>query len=400
MGNKLDKNEENITNLNNSIVSDIVLIESALLKFEHYLNDAKQQVYLKHAQFETKLGEKLKQIENLTSDIFQKNDYLKRKLNRTRRYSFLNQQIIFKFKESNKQLEDILIESFYFNLNNQFTLEKKIKYLHLYNQFETIDCTNSIPPNCYNFMIIPLNRNRIFYCCGVFEKKSFLKITNKYGFELKRCSISPTMYYRTFQAYNDCIVGLFDDVSNESNYILVYDQQTLEIRASSRYFNKSNNNNKFDLWSILDEQIIVRTNDTYEYTVYNFNLELKFTLNLTRFINEAGLKNSVFLTGLTRNCIYLFVSKLIKKIDRKTGTIEGDINFETDIKSYLNVKMDSNENFLIKHNSLNKLTYHNKDGKLLAENQSDLLKYFNFFELTHQNDIFFCDTLKRKIYFI
>ncbi len=94
--------------------------------------------------------------------------------------------------------------------------------------------------------------------------------------------------------------------------------------------------------------------------------------------------------------------KKVKTIDKKTGLIKGNIDFEKDIeiKSNLSIRFDSNECFLIKHTALNSITYFNKQGKLIAENSSDLLRFFNSFDLTNQNDICFCDNLKRKIYFI
>ena len=147
--------------------------------------------------------------------------------------------------------------------------------------------------------------------------------------------------------------------------------------------------------------------DAREYTVYNFNMELRFTLNISRLINETGLKSSVCLTGLNENQIYLYYSvlKTVKTIEKKSGSIVGDIEFEknAEIKSSLNIKLDSaNMNsFIIKNNaSANSIGYFDRQGKLLAENSLDLLKQFIQFDLTHQNDICFCDNLKRKIYFI
>ena len=181
----------------------------------------------------------------------QKNEYLKRKLLRTKRYSFLDQKVSFKFKEFNKKFDDIIIEEYYFNLNRRFCLEKKIKYLHLYNEFECVD-TDQIPAECYNFIILPLNRNRIFYCCGIFEKKSYMKITNKYGVELHRSPISPSHYYRQFMAYNEHIVGLFDDKSNQVNMIEIYNHYLDQLQR--RTFKT-----RLELWSVSHDQLILRT---------------------------------------------------------------------------------------------------------------------------------------------
>ena len=50
MGNKTDKNQENLTYLNNTIISDFVLIESSLFRLEHILNEARKTVSSKHLQ--------------------------------------------------------------------------------------------------------------------------------------------------------------------------------------------------------------------------------------------------------------------------------------------------------------------------------------------------------------
>jgi len=50
MGNKTDKNQENLTYLNNTIISDFVLIESSLFRLDHILNEARKTVISKHLQ--------------------------------------------------------------------------------------------------------------------------------------------------------------------------------------------------------------------------------------------------------------------------------------------------------------------------------------------------------------
>ena len=396
MGNKTGKNQENITNLNNTIISDLVLIESSLFRLEHFINEARNSIGLKHLQYRAKLADKLNNIDNLSNDIFQKNEYLKRKLNRTKRYSFLSQQLVFHFKACNKTLNDIILEEYFLNMNRKFNMEKKIKYLHLYNEFEIVE-TDQIPANCYNFIILPMSRNRIFYCCGMFEKKSFMKITNKIGNELSRKPIDPNNYYRQFLVYNETVVGLFDDSENQTNKVEVYDQYLNKLASKTL-------KPRIELWSIANDQVVLRTTDSYEYTIYNFNLDLRFTLNLSRIIDETGIKNSIFLTSLNTTQIYLYYAMLnfVRKIDKKTGTFLSDIEFENgiEIKSNNSIRMDTEQNFVIKQNSTNKIFCFNRDGKLLAENSFDLLKHFNLFDITRENDICFSDNLKRKVYFI
>jgi hypothetical protein len=105
-------------------------------------------------------------------------------------------QLLMNFYANNKKFAEIFSDAF-FNINKNFTLAKKIKYMHLYDDFEILS-TDEIPQNCYNFIILPLSREKLFYCMAIFEKRSFMKITNKTGIELHRTNIDVDYYYRQF----------------------------------------------------------------------------------------------------------------------------------------------------------------------------------------------------------
>ena len=105
-------------------------------------------------------------------------------------------QVLLNFYANNKNLTEIFSEAF-FQFNKNFTLAKKIKYMHLYEDFEILN-TDEIPQSCYNFIILPISREKIFYCMAIFEKRSFMKITNKAGNELHRTNIDGNYYYRQF----------------------------------------------------------------------------------------------------------------------------------------------------------------------------------------------------------
>jgi hypothetical protein len=160
---------------------------------------------------------------------------------------------------------------------------------------------------------------------------------------------------------------------------------------------------KLDLWLLDNEQIVLKSNNNHEYTFYNYNLELKFTLNLSRILLESGYRNSILLTGFNQSEIFLYYTakKTLKKLDRKTGSTLSLIELEgAEVRSYLNLKMDSESNFVLKLNPSQMIKYFDKDGTYLIENQCEHLKHFNTPEITKENDLYFCDILNKKIFFI
>ncbi len=151
------------------------------------------------------------------------------------------------------------------------------------------------------------------------------------------------------------------------------------------------------------EQIVLKSNNNEEYTFYDYNLELKFTLNLSRILNESGYRNSIILSGFNQSEIFLYYTakKTLKKLDRKTGMTISSIELESsEVKSFLNLKMDCMSNFILKVNPSQMIKYFDKDGTYLIENQCEYLKHFNTPEITKDNDLYFCDNLNRRIFFI
>lgn len=113
------------------------------------------------------------------------------------------QQVLLNFYPNTKHLIEVFKDAF-FRYNKSFTVPKKIKYLHLFENFEALS-THEIPENCYNHIILPLSREKIFYCMAIFEKRSFMKITNRSGRELHRTSINSNLYYRQFLIHGKLI---------------------------------------------------------------------------------------------------------------------------------------------------------------------------------------------------
>ena len=79
-----------------------------------------------------------------------------------------------RFVESTKSFYDILIESFH-SLTRPVSLFTKIKYLKFFNDFETLDASLAIVPDCYNHIGLFLTTFLIFllYLDSYFWHRSF-----------------------------------------------------------------------------------------------------------------------------------------------------------------------------------------------------------------------------------
>lgn len=68
------------------------------------------------------------------------------------------------FKQGSKHLDSYVRETC-LDLGVNFSVFKKIKYITLHARFETIELNKAIDNNdCYNYIAIPLSRERVFIC--------------------------------------------------------------------------------------------------------------------------------------------------------------------------------------------------------------------------------------------
>lgn len=115
------------------------------------------------------------------------------------------------FRVSSATLAEFLFKEYYAKLYPEWSIFEKLKYYELFNRFESVDMSPAIENNeCYNYIIVPLSRHRFFICLGLFFKRSFLKIADNLGRELRRRDIDKSYYYRQFVAYGQLIVGLYE----------------------------------------------------------------------------------------------------------------------------------------------------------------------------------------------
>jgi len=117
------------------------------------------------------------------------------------------------FRESSVLIEEFLTEDFNLRLNPKWNIFEKLKYMDFFSRFQKVDFSSAIENNgCYNYIVIPLSKRKFFICMGLFYKRSFLKITNNLGQELRRREIDKSYYYRQFVAFGKRIVGLYEVV--------------------------------------------------------------------------------------------------------------------------------------------------------------------------------------------
>lgn len=189
--------------LKSQIQSNLNLIENSLSNFETQLISTKNLISFKHTTLKSKLINKFTYTD-FQIDIQRKHNELRKKILKARRFSVINaghkqiRYLIYNFYSNTKGLKETFIDGYYFK--KDFNLQNKIKYLHLHDSFEEL-VTDAIDDNCYNYIIMPITREKIFYCMAIFEKKSYMKITDKAGFELHRTRINSEYYYRHFMIY-------------------------------------------------------------------------------------------------------------------------------------------------------------------------------------------------------
>lgn len=141
----------------------------------------------------------------------QRNELIRKLLMTDKLYSFL---------PSNISIDEFLFERYYSMLNPEWNIYAKLKYFKLFSNYQTVNISPAIENcDCYNYIVIPISRRKFFICMGLFYKRSFLKITDHLGNELRRREINKSCYYRQFLAYGKFIVGLYEVSGKFKNMI-------------------------------------------------------------------------------------------------------------------------------------------------------------------------------------
>lgn len=233
---------------------NMVLIEKKINKLDTTISRTREHLEKKFERFESNLCQYLFNSSYIKSRIFLK----KSELIRTIRLS--NKKLF--FKENFKNLNEIIDEIFYYMTNN-LDFYKKIKFSKFISFFEELQ-TNYLDENCYNYIIIPISRYKIFYCCANFYKKSCIKILNRHGIELHRRAINPNFYFSNFVVFGKNIAGVYSDIRTNKTLIEIYNDD-LEIAASKLF------DHKLELICLNKEELVCKSKE---------KINLYFFLNL------------------------------------------------------------------------------------------------------------------------
>lgn len=230
------------------IQNSLKTLEESFDRIEKNVLNTRAHVLDSHDQFSSKLSEYLNpEFSKFRNEIKIKQKELKNKL------KFNSNFGICYFFENTKSLSEILGEIFYY-VNRNFDNYRKIKYLNFYDQYEILD-SNRLDEECYNYIIIPLSRYKIFYCMALFYKKSYLKIADRNGQELHRREINKNYYYRKFILLGNYIAGLYDDIKSGMNLIELYNDE-LNLVASKMF------NHKLDLVYMDQLELVCKSKQT------------------------------------------------------------------------------------------------------------------------------------------
>lgn len=383
--------------LDDQIESDLYKIKIKLDKLNVSILNTREKIKTNHDNLQMKLAVYLNYSveQNFTEIILGKRSDLIRRL--TEFYeSDYNHRV--GFIENRKSLYRILVDAFFY-INKNFDIYHKIKYINLYNQCESIDA-NHIPDNCYNHIFFPISKNKIFYCLAMFYKKSFIKITNRNGETLCERRIKPVNYYKQFLAYGKYIVGLYEDVKLSRNTIEVYDDSLNLIASKSLYHN-------LELVYLNNHELVCKSLQNNQYVFFNFKLEQTYSFRVILkednvILNEYN-QNQVNFIGTTGDSLFLFHEgkKFMRRIDREKALANGFADLvNTEIKSYSQIKLDKQANFILKGNSSDVISYYDYNGKCLISNFNENLKRLNNFDINHEDEFYTCDLINKKIHFM
>lgn len=280
---------------------------------------------------------------------------------------------------------------------------------------------------------------------GLFFKRSYLKIIDKFGNELKRREIAKTNYYKQFLAFGKHIVGLYEvlPTSSTNSYTLysstkksttiqsqpqpqpplpsqinhlieIYDAENgLELLKSKSF------DHSIELVLMNKREIVCksrRTRNLFFFLDLDLNQVFSLSVNEKSQPNESSLSSlpdEVVLVGTSQNEIYLYVkaTNTLKRVNRTSGVVDGVVELNGDealssaaaslFGKVASIRLDADCNVIVKSNETNKLRIF--DFNLKNSCQVDTcaqLKKFPLVDLTYYNDLFYCDLLNKKILFL
>ena len=284
---------------------------------------------------------------------------------------------------------------------NGFEIVKKIKYLHIFNEYQEIEIER-MPFNFVNIKILPFSRLKFLFYYEIMSSTGVLEIRNLIGNKL---FVSKTLKrkYRLnkVMAYGRHIVGLANNL-NYGSELSVYDDELNLV--STKYFTHSIN-----LYSINQNEIVCWSSKSKNCMVLDYKLEFlfKFGQDVTRMpvqisnkhimIYDQNFKEFNLFGESNLFCISDDFSSskcVVKLISRESGDLVDTIKLDNTKEALVKLLNDSNM-LLIQNDST--IKYLDPEGNLIVQNKCNYLENFKNFTVTFNSDIIFVDISRRKI---
>ena len=298
----------------------------------------------------------------------------------------LNQQSLLEkmicFKPSTKSVEEEFGKFFgAIGVKNEFNLESKLKYMHFYNKFEEIDIAMNLGKSAgaaaadedqldfYNELkLIPLSRNRYFLFQRINnDNKKIMKIINKHGKTICQRQIKPELYYDGFIAYNNRILCTSYDFDLNKHQIELYDHH-LQLVKSKQF------DCMIKLVAMNSVEIVCYHNLTQNLVFFDYELRQTNTLDK----QAAQLANFNVKVATDDSNIYLVYfdyglrQVMMKSLSKRTNQLQHiyQLGSLLGIKSLNWIKFDSNLNVIIKYVADDSIKCFNKHGELVNETKA------------------------------
>jgi hypothetical protein len=283
--------------------------------------------------------------------------------------------------------------------SKKFTMLKKLKYMDYLNQLENqIELTEEL--NFYSHIrALILNINRLFVYLRTKEQKTFFKIFNNKCKELVAIEIKPNLVYKNILALNAQIVCLFYNSEKKYNVLSVYDDDLNLIKR--RHINY-----EINLCSLSVNEVICWDVDNKKCIIFDFQLKEIAHYGQCDDQDEPFYFCDGILIEASRDLILFYYYceshpvHYVKIINRKTGMLNGVINFDFDYFSKV-IRIDTESNILFKsYDPNNLLKYYDPYGELIGLFCSNEFTKFSHIDLTKSDELICFDKTDNKIFFL
>jgi hypothetical protein len=225
---------------------------------------------------------------------------------------------------------------------------------------------------------------------------------NQKNVELSRRQVKFDHFYEKFMGYGDHIACVIYDFEQNVYLLEIYDKE-LTVCASKKF------NFLIKLCFFNDTDIVCFQNSLQRFLVFDYKLNEETAIfDRNEILPLTITSTSAFAVNIDADKFYIayfdYYQKMVvlRTITRDTKKVIDTVNLDSflHVKSVDWLRFDSNCNICLKYLPGDKIKCFNKNGKFLTQNSLSNLKRFEKLQFTKQNDLFFFNILKAKLYFI